>query len=904
MKPFRKTLIGAVLLASMAHIDVEAQVAQQDRQALVAIYNATDGPNWSRSDRWLDASVADWWGVTVSNDRVTHLDLSSNGLSGELPYLIRLLTDLEELILNDNNLSGRIPSDISLLGNLRVLRLSFNQFSGEIPRALSNLNSLEILALENNQLSGNLPASRFNALVQLTLQNNLLSGTIPFNGWSLQNIRVLNLEKNQLTGKLPLDLGYLSQLTTLIVSDNRGLTGNLPLNLANLKNLDTFWFVGTDLCEPLYDGFQRWINGISDVRRTGCVVDIPIDAVTGSCERSQGEAYLDVNNVRARILNTGGLFWRGGPHVYNVPRFTDSNAIFAGSLWIAGRVGDEIRATATRYGEWEFWAGPIDDNGEPPFDCALYDRVYKISREDIETYETTGETTPDLRDWPTGLGAPTLDANGDPIDLLDLPLDVRRDRTIDLAAGERPNIRGEQTVWWIMNDRGNYHVSTKSFPLGLEVHGMAYASRSSIDAINDATLYNYRIINRSTRAIEDAYVGVYLDVDLGNFADDLVGSDTLRGIGFVYNRDNYDEGGEGYGTPPPALGILVLEGPTADDDGIDNDVDGVIDEAGERNRMSHFLYFFDGGGVTESPRTGLDYYNYLRGRWKDGKPFTYGGFGRSFSEIPANFQYPGDPVTGEFWSQMNIDGAGTKVPPGDGWFYVSSGPFSLEPGEENDFTFSIVWARGDDHLDSVNAMKAAADVVKSVFDAGFTDIPPGLPPQETVTLLSPANGMDHQPVDPILYWSTLEETGAYQIQLISTDGIEYHSSVSSSFQLDSLNINQIYYWRIRGENVSGFGTWSELYHFTTGERSFSGLLGFSDFLVVQNAQGILDPPEGAAADWRGFPGLGRMGLIGNDREALAFQNKQSPSLEREWGGEGGLRSFGVKGCLEAVGMLP
>ncbi len=112
-------------------------------------------------------------------------------------------------------------------------------------------------------------------------------------------------------------------------------------------------------------------------------------------------------------------------------------------------------------------------------------------------------------------------------------------------------------------------------------------------------------------------------------------------------------------------------------------------------------------------------------------------------------------------------------------------------------------------------------------------------------------------MDPILYWSPIEEAPAYQTELLNTDGISYHSSLTTSVKLDSLESDQIHYWRVRAENVHGFGTWSELYHFTTGARSFSGLLGFSDFLVVQNAQGILDPPEGAAADWRGFAGLGR-----------------------------------------------
>ncbi|TDI76041.1 MAG: hypothetical protein E2O84_03425, partial [Bacteroidetes bacterium] len=44
----------------------------------------------------------------------------------------------------------------------------------------------------------------------------------------------------------------------------------------------------------------------------------------GNCDRALGEAYLDVGNVRARILNTGGLFWRGEPHVYEVPKGSGS----------------------------------------------------------------------------------------------------------------------------------------------------------------------------------------------------------------------------------------------------------------------------------------------------------------------------------------------------------------------------------------------------------------------------------------------------------------------------------------------------------------------------------------------------------------------------------------------------
>ena len=39
-------------------------------------------------------------------------------------------------------------------------------------------------------------------------------------------------------------------------------------------------------------------------------------------------------------------------------------------------------------------------------------------------------------------------------------------------------------------------------------------------------------------------------------------------------------------------------------------------------KMTHFVFYNNGGGVTEDPTVGTDYYNYLQGRWKDGKKIT------------------------------------------------------------------------------------------------------------------------------------------------------------------------------------------------------------------------------------------------------------------------------------------
>ena len=58
-----------------------------DRQPLVALYFATDGPNWTNNTNWLsNAPLGEWHGVTTDDSaRVVKLVLSDNNLSGRLP---------------------------------------------------------------------------------------------------------------------------------------------------------------------------------------------------------------------------------------------------------------------------------------------------------------------------------------------------------------------------------------------------------------------------------------------------------------------------------------------------------------------------------------------------------------------------------------------------------------------------------------------------------------------------------------------------------------------------------------------------------------------------------------------------------------------------------------------------
>ena len=102
--------------------------AETDREALVALYNATNGENWRNNDNWLsDAPIGEWYGVNTDGDgRVIALVLYDNELSGEIPAELGSLSNLIRLWLDHNNLSGEIPPELGSLSNLIRLSLSPN----------------------------------------------------------------------------------------------------------------------------------------------------------------------------------------------------------------------------------------------------------------------------------------------------------------------------------------------------------------------------------------------------------------------------------------------------------------------------------------------------------------------------------------------------------------------------------------------------------------------------------------------------------------------------------------------------------------------------------------------------------------------------------------------------------
>jgi hypothetical protein len=222
-------------------------------QALVALYNSTDGAGWVDHTNWLVTTApSEWYGVTIASGSVTQLILQENGLSGVIPTELDSLPSLYHLDLSGNQLIGMIPPELGSLSNLAHLDLNSNQLSGESPPQLGSLTLLERLDLYDNLLSGPIPIDLgyLTKMRILWLSGNQLTGPIPEELGLLSMMEVLRLAGNQLEGSIPQELGDLSSLQQLSLGYNQ-LTGEIPVELGFVTNLEILALAGNQLTGPI-----------------------------------------------------------------------------------------------------------------------------------------------------------------------------------------------------------------------------------------------------------------------------------------------------------------------------------------------------------------------------------------------------------------------------------------------------------------------------------------------------------------------------------------------------------------------------------------------------------------------------------------------------------------------------
>lgn len=527
-----------------------------------------------------------------------------------------------------------------------------------------------------------------------------------------------------------------------------------------------------------------------------------LEEKAAGCMPGSSFAELSIAGVRARINSGGDMWWDLiGVRTYEVPKGSGRHSMFAGAIWISGEdYNGNRKIAAQRYRDTgvDFWPGPLTVDGSAAIEadgCLAWDRVFTILRADAENHRDYYENQTSIANYVTpsyfydypahgdasqGQShylAPFYDSNEDGIynpDDGDYPLydldnvfcgsgipSVESNEGItSRGLLENQCLKGDQTLWWVFNDRGNLHGESGGESIGLEVRAQAFAFETG-NQIGNATFYSFEIINRSNQTLYDSYVAMFTDADVGGSKDDYIGCDILRGLGYCYNGDDYDEdadGSLGYYGQPAAIGVDFLQGPYMDADGVDNGRFEIVDDGtgativyncneavngsgfgngitdDERFGMQIFLGFNASGVVPyygTPPEIAGDYYNFMRGYWKDNTQMIYGGGGHVSTGgygPECRYMFPGlsDPCN---YGTNGIEPNGEKnwteqtagMYPYDRRFMQSAGPFSMEPGEVNYLTVAIPWARSviGGSADAVDQLLQADDKCQRLFDHCF-----------------------------------------------------------------------------------------------------------------------------------------------------------------------------------------
>ena len=434
-----------------------------------------------------------------------------------------------------------------------------------------------------------------------------------------------------------------------------------------------------------------------------CYTFINITPLNGQDCIPSAVTVLDINNVRATIPHGGGLWWDYINAGYKVPKDHPGqvSAIFAGGIWVGGLdPGGNIKLSETTYSQPEKnSAGPLINGAPDPDFCKNFNRHWIVNKGSVESHIADFDddgiiNAPkhEIMAWP-GRGNPeSVSRNG--FDLPDVELapfvDLNGNGIYEPMSGEYPKIKGDRAVWWMFNTDG---LGAVALPPQLNVSVMAYGFKAGNHPVNWATFYDVKVVNVGAEDLLSTYIGLWVDPDLGCFADDYIGSAPDHDMGIVYNADAFDgdpacEGlVAGYGEEVPMLGFKFLKGAT--------------NYLGEDLGMTSFMYYNNGSVGNPPPPPGAStpfgiegYYNLLKGVWPDGTPLTIGGDGYMSGGDVTTYAYSGDPsnMSGNGWSMCD-----EMSPEYDRRILMSSGPFDISPDESNEISIAVIFTPDQPH---------------------------------------------------------------------------------------------------------------------------------------------------------------------------------------------------------------
>jgi len=459
------------------------------------------------------------------------------------------------------------------------------------------------------------------------------------------------------------------------------------------------------------------------------------------------------NNPNLPPIRVGGQTYNVGTSAgYVVTPGPNATASQPTPIW-------RIRADWTRFFDGEDGSGePILHLPEIIDEASARFQVAKNNVMDIQQLEIIEQYKEDWLNWPTHLGAPYYDVNGDGSYTPGYQEDLNNDGVIERGEREEPGIAlADQVVWYVNHDLDPVVTNALygSPPIGLEIQNAIWAYDQPNATLGQSLFKQYTIINNSGYVLDSMFIAQWADPDIGSFGDDLQGVDTTRELGYAYNSFSTDSDFDAFDLSPATAGYDYLQGPLVDgkpgEDRNHNGIDDVSDYGvfnlkrvgpGKINLpLSSFGYqqttFGDPGPFGDYEGT-EELYNLLNGFISTDfsippQPFLTGS-GPNQGQ-PTKFPLSGDP----FSETGDVDGVGDNLAPGDRRFLMSSGSFSMQPGDTQQVVIALVGGiileEGGDNLIAILQLWQNDDVAQFMYDNLFEGIP--APPAEPVAVAIP-----------------------------------------------------------------------------------------------------------------------------------------------------------------------
>lgn len=464
-------------------------------------------------------------------------------------------------------------------------------------------------------------------------------------------------------------------------------------------------------------------------------------------------SYININNVSMRIMGDGGNFnislddeslleLNANCLNHEVPIGSGCSTIFQNAIWIGGKDSyDSIHLAGGTYqqtGE-DFWPGPLRlaDASTDLMTVLKYHHVWNVTRAEIEHFrqhfaDANYEIPADILTWPAH-GEEGFAENLAPF------VDVNGDGRYNPTEGDYPDIRGDQCLYFIYNDKFKTYIGTACKQMGIEIHGMAYAYYApENEALNNTIFFNYKFFNRSAENYHDVFVGIFDDFDIGYGWDDFVGCDVQRGAFFAYNGDDDDTDpyGEhqGYGSNWPVQVCTILAGPYMDADGRDNpdyegDCNSLFNEAHPLDKYAYNGFNF-GNGIVDDERLGLCHFSFGAVNEYDGmsSPMPY----HMDLGPDCMFAFPGDSDPCNFGTNGILPNNGYNqnglywteeeygIQPNDRRGIGSVGPFTLNVGAVQELDFAYTTVFGNETQTQMQRKGDFIDQIKDFFKNNIT----------------------------------------------------------------------------------------------------------------------------------------------------------------------------------------